>query len=89
MLAAWGNDADVRNGSGGRDMKIWLYREREIYLLINNNNAVASIHKRTKETLRPPLVGEVNANFLRIEVPHGQSDGSLRPSSRLSIQEFY
>jgi hypothetical protein len=45
------------------------------------------VRKRTIPTERPPLVGEVNANFLRIEVPRGQRHGSLRPYSRFSRQE--
>jgi hypothetical protein len=55
----------------------------------NNNNYVALVLVRTVPTERPPLVGEVNANFLRIEgclvvsaaVPNGRIlgflDGSL------------
>jgi hypothetical protein len=35
-------------------------------------------------TQRPPLVGEVSANFCRYSAPHGQRDGSLWPYSRLS-----
>jgi hypothetical protein len=32
-----------------------------------NNNSVALAHERTIPTERPPLVGEVSANFLRKE----------------------
>jgi hypothetical protein len=35
-------------------------------------------------TERPPLVGEVSANFCGYRVPRGQRDGFLRPYSRLS-----
>jgi hypothetical protein len=46
------------------------------------------VRERTIPTERPPLVGEVIANFLRKEgVPRGQRDGSLRPYSRFSRQE--
>jgi hypothetical protein len=45
------------------------------------------VHERTIPTERPPLVGEVIANFLQIQVPRGQRDGSLRPYSRFSRQE--
>jgi hypothetical protein len=30
----------------------------------NKTNSVASVHKRTISTVRPPLVGEVSANFI-------------------------
>jgi hypothetical protein len=36
----------------------------EIY---NNNNSVPLVHERTIQTARQSLVGEVSANFLRIE----------------------
>jgi hypothetical protein len=45
------------------------------------------VRKGTIPTERQPLVGEVIAKFLRIEVPRCQRDGSLRPYSRFSIQE--
>jgi hypothetical protein len=32
----------------------------------NNNNSMALVHERTIPTERPPLVGEVSANFSRI-----------------------
>jgi hypothetical protein len=38
-------------------------------------------------TERPPLVGEVIANFCGLRLPRGQRDGSLRPYSRFSRQE--
>jgi hypothetical protein len=50
-------------------------------------NSMVWVHERSIQTERPPLVGEVIANFLRIEVPYGQRDGSLRPYSRFSRQE--
>jgi hypothetical protein len=45
------------------------------------------VRERTTPTERPPLVGEVIANFCGKRVPRGQRDGSLRPYSRLSRQE--
>jgi hypothetical protein len=33
----------------------------------NNNNSVALVRERTIPTERPPLVGEVGGNFLRIQ----------------------
>jgi hypothetical protein len=50
-------------------------------------NSVAWVCERTIPTERPPLLGEVSANFLCIRVPLGQRDGSLRPYSRLSRPE--
>jgi hypothetical protein len=45
------------------------------------------VRERTIPTDRPPLVGEVIANFCGKKVPRGQRDGSLRPDSRFSRQE--
>jgi hypothetical protein len=45
------------------------------------------VRERTIPTERPPLVGEVIANFCGYRVPRGQRDGSLRPYSRFSRQE--
>jgi hypothetical protein len=45
------------------------------------------VRERTIPTVRPPLVGEVIANFCGYRVPRGQRDGSLRPYSRFSRQE--
>jgi hypothetical protein len=45
------------------------------------------VRERTISTERPPLVGEVIANFYGQRVPRGQCDGFLRPYSRFSRQE--
>jgi hypothetical protein len=45
------------------------------------------VRERTIPTERPPLVGEVTANFCGSRVPRGQRDGSQRPYSRFSRQE--
>jgi hypothetical protein len=50
-------------------------------------NSVASVHERTIPTERPPLVGEVSANFCGYRMPRCQRDGSLRQYSRLSRPE--
>jgi hypothetical protein len=54
-------------------------------------NSVASVHKRTIPTERPPLVSEVSSNFFFFfcgqRVPHGQHDESLRPCSWISRLE--
>jgi hypothetical protein len=50
-------------------------------------NSMVSVHERTLPTERPPLVGEVTANFCGQSVPRGQRDGSLRPYYRFSRQE--
>jgi hypothetical protein len=38
-------------------------RDRECYIIVTKKNSVALVRKRTIPTERPPLVGEVNANF--------------------------
>jgi hypothetical protein len=45
------------------------------------------VRERTIPTERPPLVGEVIANFSGYRVPRGQRDGSLRPYSQFPRQE--
>jgi hypothetical protein len=50
-------------------------------------NSMVWVRERTTPTERPPLVGEVIADFLWIEGARGQRDGSLRPYSRFSRQE--
>jgi hypothetical protein len=50
-------------------------------------NSVASVRERTILAERPPLVGEVIANFCGYRVPRGQRDGSLQPYSWFSRQE--
>jgi hypothetical protein len=46
--------------------------------------SVALVRERTIPTKLRPLVGEVSAKFLLIEVSRGQRNGSLRPYSRIS-----
>jgi hypothetical protein len=50
-------------------------------------NSVASVHERTMQTERPPIVGEVSANFCGQRVLHGHRDGSPRAYSRISKLE--
>jgi hypothetical protein len=50
-------------------------------------NSVDWVRERTIPTERPPLVGEVSANFCWLMVLHGQRDGSVRQYSRLSRPE--
>jgi hypothetical protein len=45
------------------------------------------VRERTIPNERPPLVGEVIANFCWWRMPRGQRDGSLLPHSRFSRQE--
>jgi hypothetical protein len=47
-------------------------------------NSVALARERTIPTERPPLIGEVSANFGGYRVSHGRRNGSPRPKSRLS-----
>jgi hypothetical protein len=61
--------------------------ERCQSLRLINNNPVAWVREWTIPTERPPLVGEVSANFCEYKVPRDQRDRSLRPYSRLSRPE--
>jgi hypothetical protein len=45
----------------------------------NKTNSVALVRKRTIPTERPPLVGEVSANFSGYRVSRGQRNESPRP----------
>jgi hypothetical protein len=45
------------------------------------------VRNRTIPTERPPLVGEVSANFCGYRVSHGQRNGSPRPLIRFSWPE--
>jgi hypothetical protein len=51
------------------------------------SSSVALVCKRTIPTERPPLVGEVSANFCGYSVWRGQRNGSPRPYSRFSRPE--
>jgi hypothetical protein len=47
---------------------------------MNTNNSVALVHERTIPTEWPPIVGEVSANFFRIEeMSRSQRGGSPLP----------
>jgi hypothetical protein len=48
-------------------------------LPINQTNSVVLVRKRIIPTERPPLVGEVNANFSGQRVSRGQHNKSPRP----------
>jgi hypothetical protein len=50
-------------------------------------NSVALVSERTIPTERPPLVGEVSANFCGRRMPRGQRDGYLRLYSQFSRPE--
>jgi len=64
---------------------------RPVHSLVTNNctipklklNSVALVRERTIPTERPPPVGEVSANFLRIEGCH--VDSATRPHGRYSL----
>jgi hypothetical protein len=51
-------------------------------------NFVALISKRTASTVRPPLVGEVSANFCRYKVSRVRHNGFPRPYSPFSRPEL-
>jgi hypothetical protein len=50
-------------------------------------HSVAWVRQRNIPTERPPLIGEVSADFCGYKVPRNQCDGSLRPYSRFYIAE--
>jgi hypothetical protein len=54
---------------------------------IKKLNSMVWVRERTIPTERPPLVGEVIADFCGQRVTRGQHDGSLRTYSRFSRQE--
>jgi hypothetical protein len=75
----------------GKNSRVWVgfqpYCSKNVlitdvtYLL---TYSVALVRKRTIPTERPPLVGEVNANFCGKRVPRGHHDRCLRPYYRIS-----
>jgi hypothetical protein len=56
--------------------------------LLKNLDSVAWVRERTIPIERPPLVGEVSANFCGYSMPRGEREGSLRPYSRISRPEL-
>jgi hypothetical protein len=66
--------------------EVLVHAEHEKNTMLKKNSMVCVL-ERTIPTERPPLVGEVSANFCGERVPHGQDDGALRPYSRFSRQE--
>ena len=55
---------------------VLTYDNREVFLrdLVEHKNSVALVRERTIPTERPPPVGEVSANFLRIQGCHVVSE---------------
>jgi hypothetical protein len=70
----------------GQSLYRLLYRGSHCYITKTKLNQTQwpESAKRTIPTERPPLVGEVSANFCGHRVPRGQHDVSLRPYSRIS-----
>jgi hypothetical protein len=58
-----------------------------VYKQTNNKLRVTLVRKRTIPTERPPLVGEVSANFCELGVLSGQRNGSPRPYFQVSRTE--
>jgi hypothetical protein len=50
---------------------------------------VASVREPTTPTERPPLVGEVGADFCGYKMSRGQRDESLRPYSQFLDRSRY
>jgi hypothetical protein len=61
-----------------QDDKCWLYLQK-----------LRGLSPWVNYTERPPLVGEVSANFCGQRVPSGQHDGSLRPYYWISRPALY
>jgi hypothetical protein len=59
----------------------------DLCLVHKKKNSMVWVRERTIPTERPPLVGEVIANFLRIEGATWSASRILRPYSRFSRQE--
>jgi hypothetical protein len=81
---------------GNRDKQDWekltlkltsLRYETEQRDDVRNMNSMVWVRERTTPTERPTLCQRSDCQLLRIEVPRGQRDGSLRPYSRFSRQE--
>ena len=64
-------------------LKNYVFCIRPTYKTKTKLNSVALVRERTIPTERPPLVGEVSANFLRIEGCHVVSATS--PHGRQSL----
>jgi hypothetical protein len=58
---------------------VCLYTFKQNASVQNRINSVVLVRKRTIPTERPPLVGEVSANFSRYRVLRDQRNGSPRP----------
>jgi hypothetical protein len=82
-------DGSLRLYSGIYRQDIHIY----IYIYILKLNSVARVRERTIPTERSPLVGEVSANFLRIERchvvnaadPYGRTSRFSRPEPLLFL----
>jgi hypothetical protein len=68
------------------DVKCFSEHKNKLIQHYNKTNSVVWVREQAIPTERPPLVGEVTANFYGQRVPRGR-DGSLRPYSRFSRQE--
>jgi hypothetical protein len=64
-----------------------FHLKTEIESSLQKKNSMVWVRERTIPIERPPLLGEVVANFCGERVPRGQRNGSLRPYSRFSGQE--
>jgi hypothetical protein len=64
-----------------------IHRSNNLNKQKKGTNFGALVRERIVAAERPPLVGEVNANFCGCSLLRGQHNGSLRPYSRLSGPE--
>jgi hypothetical protein len=58
-----GSQRSNKNGEYMKGVKTWLTSQATDVLVTDITNSVALVGERTMPTERPPLVGEVSANF--------------------------
>jgi hypothetical protein len=61
---------------GGETWRMFKKQLIKLYFVSKLTNSVALVREQTIPTERPPLVGEVSANFADRGVSHGQCGGS-------------
>jgi hypothetical protein len=75
--------------ASGIRLTVLIFLHLIIIIKTNSNNFVAWVREWTMPSERPPLVGEVSANFCGYRVPRGRRDGSLRPIIMLANSISY
>jgi hypothetical protein len=76
---SWQNCENCITPPSGEELGVGIRNSPKHYLSSNKQrNSVAWVRERSIPTERPPLVGEVNANFCGQRVSRGQRNGSPR-----------